>query len=69
MSGTSQQTEYHYIVSIQLPGGVMNTQDGSLSIPTGFTRAAAFRFLMNQLTEKYGPTLTVLFFSFEPNQL
>jgi len=61
--------ECHYVTTIQMPGALLNTRSGILTVPISFTRAAAFDYLMNQLKEEYKTTISVLFFSFEPNRL
>lgn len=68
-AATPATTEYHYVTTIQMPGAVMNTRDGVLTVPAGFTRAACFGHLFKQLTDEYQTQITVLFFSLEPNQL
>ncbi|WP_327335889.1 hypothetical protein OG384_04445 [Streptomyces sp. NBC_01324] len=61
--------EYHYVTTIQMPGAVINTRDGILTVPVEFTRAAAFNYLMGQLKDEYQTQISVLFFSSEPNRL
>lgn len=66
---TEQTTEYHYIVTVAANNGSQNTRDGILSLPTDYTRAQAFRYVMGQLIEEYGTPILVFHFSLEPNQL
>ncbi|MFI1183339.1 hypothetical protein ACH4UT_27845 [Streptomyces sp. NPDC020799] len=68
-TSTPQNTEFHYITTVQTHQGMLNTRDGSLTVPAGFTRAACFQHLMGQLRDEYGTPISVLFFALEPNQL
>ncbi|MFI0908204.1 hypothetical protein ACH4TE_32525 [Streptomyces sioyaensis] len=65
----SQSTEYHYVTTVQTREGVHNTRDGVLTVPAGFTRAACFGHLLQQLKDDYGTPISVLFFALEPNAL
>ncbi|MFD9564375.1 hypothetical protein [Streptomyces sp. NPDC059994] len=64
-----EPTDYHYITTVQTHNGRLNTRDGVLTVPVGFTRAGAFKYLLDQLKEEYGSPISVLYFAFEPNQL
>jgi hypothetical protein len=64
-----KRTDYHYITSVMTDRGTTNTRDGILTVPSGYTRAKAFKYLMDQLVEEYGTPITVLYFEFQPNQL
>ncbi|WP_031072344.1 hypothetical protein [Streptomyces sp. NRRL S-118] len=66
---TSRSTEFHYITTVQTRDGVLNTRDGLLTVPTGFTRAECFTHLLGQLKAEYGSPISVLYFALEPNQL
>ncbi|MEU1309635.1 hypothetical protein ABZ419_12175 [Streptomyces cinnamoneus] len=66
---TAQTTEFHYVTTVQTCEGVLNTRDGLLTVPTGFTRAECFNHLLGQLIEEYGAPISVLYFALEPNQL
>lgn len=61
--------DFHYVTTIQTSRGVLNTRDGILTVPIGFTRAEAFKYLMDQLKDEYQTTISVLYFAFEPNRL
>ncbi|MFH8690011.1 hypothetical protein ACH4EC_24470 [Streptomyces anulatus] len=65
----TETTEYHYVTTIQMPGAVINTRSGILTLPPGFTRANAYGYLMDQLKDEYQTTISVLYFALEPNQL
>lgn len=69
MTTQTETTEFHYVTTIQMPGALINTRDGILTVPAGYTRAAAFKYLMDQLKDEYQTQISVLFFSFEPNRL
>ena len=70
MTTQPQTTEYHYVTTIQTPSGVMNTRDGVLTVPAGYTRAQLFKYLLDQLKDEYETqVITVLYFSLEPNRL
>lgn len=69
MTTQTVTAEYHYVTTIQMPGALINTRGGILTLPVGFTRAAAYKYLMDQLAEEYKTQISVLFFSLEPNQL
>lgn len=60
-----QKTSFHYITTVQTRDGLLNTRDGQLDLPVGFTRAMCFRYLMEQLADEYGMPLAVLYFSLE----
>ncbi|MBF6045958.1 hypothetical protein GO001_12080 [Streptomyces sp. NRRL B-1677] len=68
-TGTQAMTAYHYITTVQTHDGLLNTRDGILDVPAGFTRAACFGHLLSQLTEEYSTPLAVLYFALEPNTL
>ncbi|MEV4927894.1 hypothetical protein [Streptomyces roseoverticillatus] len=68
-TGTQVMTAYHYITTVQTRDGLLNTRDGILDVPAGFTRAACFGHLLAQLTEEYRAPLAVLYFALEPNTL
>ncbi|MET9412658.1 hypothetical protein ABZY03_00450 [Streptomyces klenkii] len=68
-TGTQAMTAYHYITTVQTDDGRLNTRDGILDVPAGFTRAACFGHLLSQLAEEYGTPLAVLYFALEPNAL
>lgn len=63
------RTDYHYITTVQTSDVRINTRDGILSVPAGYTRQQAFAYLLKQLTEEYGSPISVLYFEFEPNAL
>lgn len=66
---TAQESvEYHYITTVQTPGGALNTRDGLITVPSGYSRAECFRHLVNQLMQEYGQ-ISVLYFALEPNRL
>ncbi|NGN63877.1 hypothetical protein G5C51_08145 [Streptomyces sp. A7024] len=62
-------TEFHYVTTVQTSKGVLNTRDGLLTVPAGYTRRDCFHHLMSQLREEYGDPLSVLYFALEPNHL
>ena len=63
------ETDYHYVITVQTRTGVMNTREGVLTVPQGYTRIACLKQLMDQLRDEYGTPISILFFSLEPNQL
>ncbi|MEH6374581.1 hypothetical protein V7793_09620 [Streptomyces sp. KLMMK] len=68
-AAASQKTSFHYITTVQTRDGLLNTRDGRLDLPAGFTRAMCFRYLMEQLADEYGTPLAVLYFALEPDAL
>jgi hypothetical protein len=62
-------TAYHWVMSVQVPDGRMNTRSAVVDVPEGVTRDQVFQFVSNQFAEDYGQTFTVLFFDLQPNQL
>ncbi|MET9550561.1 hypothetical protein ABZY36_35450 [Streptomyces sp. NPDC006627] len=61
--------EYHWVMTVQTPGGIFNTRAAVVTVPAGFTRAAVFQYVHEQFEADYGSQLTVLFFALQPNQL
>lgn len=61
--------EYHWIMTVQTPGGVFNTRTAVITVPVGFTRASAFEYVFKQFKADLGSPLTVVFFDLQPNQL
>jgi hypothetical protein len=62
-------TAYHWVMSVQIPDGRMNTRSAVVDVPEGVTRDQVFAFVSNQFAEAYGQTFTVLFFDLQPNRL
>ncbi|WP_326768839.1 hypothetical protein OG978_33725 [Streptomyces sp. NBC_01591] len=69
MTTSPQTTDYHYVITIQMPGAVLNTRSGILAVPPGITRAECLKHLLDQLQAVYETQMMILFFSLEPNQL
>lgn len=74
MSSSAQTTQptssdWHWVMTVQTPNGIVNTRTAVITVPDGFTRAAAFDFVFKQFKEEYGSPLTVLFFDLQPNRL
>lgn len=68
---TSQQatTEYHWVMSVQADGTLLNTRDAIVTVPANYTRQKLFQFVLNQFIEDYGTPITVLFWDAQPNRL
>ncbi|MEV5236456.1 hypothetical protein [Streptomyces pseudogriseolus] len=68
---TAQPTssDWHWVMTVQTPNGIVNTRTAVITVPDGFTRAAAFDFVFKQFKEEYGSPLTVLFFDLQSNRL
>lgn len=74
MPSTDQTTQtatsdFHWVMTVQTPGGVVNTRTAVITVPDGFTRASAFDYVFKQFKADYGSPLTVLFFDLQPNKL
>ncbi|GGX82539.1 hypothetical protein [Streptomyces hiroshimensis] len=68
-NSTQATTAYHFIITIQTSGGVINTRGGVLDVPRGMTRAALLDLITKPLLAEFGPPLVVLFFDLQPNAL
>ncbi|WP_242892643.1 hypothetical protein [Actinomadura litoris] len=63
-------TGYHYVLSMQWPGGEARTIHGVVEPHVGTTRQQIFASLIEQINvDPPGGRPWVLFFSLEPNQL
>jgi hypothetical protein len=67
-------TEYHYVLTAQVPhpnGFQVFTSHGTLNLTAQATRAQAFDFVRADLRKSTGLTTEpgILFFSLEPNRL
>lgn len=61
--------EYHWVMTVQTSDMTFNTRTAVITVPVGFTRAAAFEFVFKQFKADYGSPLTVLFFDLQSNAL
>jgi hypothetical protein len=68
---TTQPTtsDWHWVMTVQTPSGIVNTRTAVITVPDGFTRVSAFDYVFKQFTAEYGSPLTVLFFDLQPNRL
>lgn len=66
----SKSTEYHYILTVQVPGDdphTVITRDGTVNVSAGGTRAACLAEIYTGASvDRMAP---VIFFSLEPNEL
>lgn len=65
----AKTSDWHWVMTVQTPNGIVNTRTAVITVPDGFTRAAAFDYVFQQFKEEYGSPLTVLFFDLHPNHL
>jgi hypothetical protein len=66
---TQATSDFHWVMTVQTPDGRVNTRTAVITVPAGFTRAAAFEYVFKQFKADYGSPLTVLFFDLQPNKL
>lgn len=62
-------TEWHWVMTVQTAGGVINTRNAIVHVPNGHTRAQLLDFVLGQFEADYGTPISVLFFDLQPNQL
>ncbi|MFJ9088723.1 hypothetical protein ACIRL3_40575 [Streptomyces sp. NPDC102384] len=70
--GRPAQRQYHYVMTMQAPGGSVCTRDGTLTVDIGAqdaTRYGAFRHVHDLVAKDLGRAGAVLLWSFEPNEL
>ncbi|MFD7720743.1 hypothetical protein [Streptomyces sp. NPDC059814] len=65
-----ETVKHHLVVTIQIPGRLMNTRDEVLTIPADYTRSRVYAYVLERLVSEYGTDdIAVLFYSLEPEQL
>ena len=67
----AQATEYHWIITLELPGRASATFSGVAAVPPGQTRSEVYNGIRRELAAEH-PELeraNTAFFSLEPNQL
>lgn len=64
--------DYHYVMTVQAPGGAVCTLDGTLAVDLDVpdaTRHGAYQHLKALAVQKLGRDGAVIVWSFEPNEL
>ncbi|MFF3748590.1 hypothetical protein [Streptomyces kronopolitis] len=68
---TPQQGSHHWVMTVELPGRVMQTLYSTYTPPAGATRHDVFLAIKNDIARQ-SPEMAranVVFFALEPNQL
>ena len=61
--------EFHFVMTVALPGGKVGTYSGVWAANQGESRADLYQAILKVASEQMGGKPNVMFFSLEPNEL